>query len=57
MTTATRPDLSYKTTTHAIDEKLLAHPEIAKHIDNLETTTTAANNLVRSTLQTAMTRD
>ncbi|CAB0738059.1 IS256 family transposase [Corynebacterium diphtheriae] len=38
------------------EEKLLAHPEIAKLIDKLGTSTTDANDLVRSMLQASITR-
>ncbi|CAB0825521.1 IS256 family transposase [Corynebacterium diphtheriae] len=38
------------------EEKLLAHPEIAKLIDELGTSTTDANDLVRGMLQASITR-
>ena len=40
----------------AIEQKLLANPEIAKLIDELGTTATDANNLVRGLLQASVTR-
>ncbi len=38
------------------EEKLLANPEIAKLIDELGTSTTDANDLVRGMLQASITR-
>ena len=40
----------------AIEQKLLANPEIAKLIDELGTSTTDANDLVRGMLQASITR-
>lgn len=40
----------------AIEQKLLANPEIAKLIDDLGTTATDANDLVRGLLQVSVTR-
>ena len=40
----------------AIEQKLLANPEIAKLIDELGTTATDANDLVRGLLQASVTR-
>ena len=41
---------------NAIEKKLLANPEIAKLIDDLGTSTTDANDLVRGLLQASITR-
>ena len=40
----------------AIEQKLLANPEIAKLIDELGSTATDANDLVRGLLQASVTR-
>ena len=40
----------------AIEKKLLANPEMAKLIDELGTSTTDANDLVRGMLQASITR-
>ena len=49
MTTVARRDPADKAKIDAIEEKLLANPEIAKLIDELGTSTTDANDLVRCT--------
>ena len=51
-----RRDPADKAKIDAIEEKLLANPEIAKLIDELGTATTDANDLVRGTLQASITR-
>lgn len=51
MTTVTRRDPADKAKIDAIEKKLLANPEIAKLIDDLGTSTTDANDLVRGMLQ------
>ena len=51
MTTVARRDPADKAKIDAIEEKLLANPEIAKLIDDLDTSTTDANDLVRGMLQ------
>ena len=50
MTTVARRDPADKAKIDAIEEKLLANPEIAKLIDDLDTSTTDANDLVRGML-------
>ena len=56
MTTVARRDPADKAKIDAIEKKLLANPEIAKLIDNLGTSTTDANDLVRGMLQASITR-
>lgn len=56
ITTVTRQDPANKTKINTITEKLLAHPEIAKLIDELGTSTTDANDLVRGMLQAPITK-
>ena len=56
MTTVTRRDPADKAKIDAIEKKLLANPEIAKLIDDLGTSTTDANDLVRGMLQASITR-
>ncbi len=56
MTTMARRDPADKAKIDAIEEKLLANPEIAKLIDELGTSTTNANDLVRGMLQASITR-
>lgn len=56
MTTVARRDPADKAKIDAIEEKLLANPEIAKLIDELSTCTTDANDLVRGMLQASITR-
>lgn len=56
MTTTTRQDPADKAKIDAIEKKLLANPEIAKLIDDLGTSTTDANDLVRGMLQASITR-
>ena len=56
MTTVTRRDPADKAEIDAIEKKLLANPEIAKLIDDLGTSTTDANDLVRGMLQASITR-
>ena len=56
MTTMARRDPADKAKIDAIEKKLLANPEIAKLIDELGTSTTDANDLVRGMLQASITR-
>ena len=56
MTTMARRDPADKAKIDAIEKKLLANPEIAKLIDELSTSTTDANDLVRGMLQASITR-
>ena len=56
MTTVARRDPADKAKVDAIEKKLLANPEIAKLIDDLGTSTTVANDLVRGMLQASITR-
>ncbi len=56
MTTVARLDSADKVKIDAIEQKLLANPEIAKLIDELGTSTTDANDLVRGMLQASITR-
>ena len=56
MTTVARRDPADKAKIDAIEKKLLANPEIAKLIDDLGTSTTDANDLVRGMLQASITR-
>ena len=56
MTTMARRDPADKAKIDAIEKKLLANPEIAKLIDDLGTSTTDANDLVRGMLQASITR-
>ena len=56
MTTVARRNPVDKAKIDAIEEKLLANPEIAKLIDELGTSTTDANDLVRGMLQASITR-
>ena len=54
MTTVARRDPADKAKIDAIEEKLLANPDIAKLIDDLDTSTTDANDLVRGMLQASI---
>ena len=54
MTTVARRDPADKAKIDAIEEKLRANPEIAKLIDDLDTSTTDANDLVRGMLQASI---
>ena len=54
MTTVARRNPADKAKIDAIEEKLLANPEIAKLIDDLDTSTTDANDLVRGMLQASI---
>ncbi len=54
MTTMTRRDPEDKARIDAIEEKLLANPEVAKIIKELATSTTDANELVRGMLQASL---
>ena len=54
MTTVARRDPADKAKIDAIEKKLLANPEIAKLIDDLGTSTTDANDLVRGMLQASI---
>ena len=56
MMTVARRDPADKAKIDAIEQKLLANPEIAKLIDELGTSTTDANDLVRGMLQASITR-
>ena len=56
MTTVARRDPADKAKIDAIEKKLLANPEIAKLIDELGTSTSDANDLVRGMLQASITR-
>ena len=56
MTTVARRESADKAKIDAIEKKLLANPEIAKLIDDLGTSTTDANDLVRGMLQASITR-
>lgn len=56
MTTVARRDPADKAKIDAIEQKLLANPEIANLIDDLGTSTTDANDLVRGMLQASITR-
>ena len=56
MTTVARRDPADKAKMDAVEKKLLANPEIAKLIDDLGTSTTDANDLVRGMLQASNTR-
>lgn len=56
MTTVARRDPADKAKLDAIEQKLLANPKIAKLIDELGTSTTDANDLVRDMLQASITR-
>ena len=56
MTTMARRDAADKAKIDAIEAKLLANPEIAKLIDDLGTSTTDANDLVRGMVQASITR-
>ena len=56
MITVARRDPADKAKIDAIEEKLLANPEIAKLIDELSISTTDANDLVRGMLQASITR-
>ncbi len=56
MTTVARRDPADKAKIDAIEQKLLANPGIAKLIDDLGTSTTDANDLVRGMLQASITR-
>ena len=51
MTTVARRDTANKAKIDAIEKKLLANSEIAKSIDDLDTSTTDTNDLVRDMLQ------
>ena len=51
MTTMVRRNPEDSAKIKAIEEKLLANPEMAKLIDELGTSTTDANDLVRGLLQ------
>lgn len=57
MTTVARRDPADKAKIDAIEEKLLANPEIAKLIDELSASTTDANDLVRGMLQASITHN
>jgi len=54
MTTAARRDPADKAKIDAIEKKLLANPEIAKLIDDLDTSPTDPNDLVRGMLQASI---
>ena len=54
MTTVARRDPADKAKIDAIEKKLLANSEIAKLIDDLDTSTTDANGLVRGMLQVSI---
>ena len=54
MTTVARRDPADKAKIDAIEKKLLANHEIAKLIDDLDTSTTDANGLVRGMLQVSI---
>ena len=56
MTSVARRDPADKAKIDAIEKKLLANPEMAKLIDDLGTSTTDANDLVRGMLQASITR-
>ena len=56
MTTVARRDPADKAKIDAIDKKLLANPDITTLIDDLGTSTTDANDLVRGMLQASITR-
>ena len=56
MTTVARRDPADKAKIDAIEKKLLANPDIAQLIDDLGTSTTDANDLVRGMLQASITR-
>ena len=56
MTSVARRDPADKAKIDAIEKKLLANPEMAKLIDELGTSTTDANDLVRGMLQASITR-
>ena len=56
MTTVARRDPADKAKIDAIEKKLLANPDIAKLIDDLGSSTTDANDLVRGMLQASITR-
>lgn len=56
MTTMARRAPADKAKIDAIEEKLLANPAIVKLIDELSTSTTDANELVRGMLQASITR-
>ena len=56
MTVMAKKDPADSAKIKAIEEKLLANPEMAKLIDELGTSTTDANDLVRGLLQASITR-
>ena len=56
LTTVARRESADKAKIDAIEKKLLANPDIAKLIDDLGTSTTDANDLVRGMLQASITR-
>lgn len=56
MTTVAKRDPADSARIKAIEEKLLANPEMAKLIDELGTSTTDANDLVRGLLQASINR-
>ncbi|GAB3693414.1 hypothetical protein GCM10027595_05690 [Corynebacterium nasicanis] len=56
MTTVARRNPGDSAKINAIEEKLLANPEMAKLIDELVTSTTDANNFVRGLLQASINR-
>ena len=56
MTTVARRDPADKAKIDAIEAKLLSNPEMAKLIDELGTSATDANDLVRGMLQASITR-
>ncbi|BAC17050.1 IS256 family transposase [Corynebacterium efficiens] len=56
MTTVAKQDPADSARIKAIEEKLLANPEMAKLIDELGTSTTDANDLVRGLLQASINR-
>lgn len=56
MTTVAKRDPEDSARIKAIEEKLLANPEMAKLIDELGTSTTDANDLVRGLLQASINR-
>lgn len=56
MTTVARRNPEDSAKIKAIEEKLLANPEMAKLIDELGTSTTDANDLVRGLLQASINR-
>lgn len=56
MTTVAKQDPADSARIKAIKEKLLSNPEMAKLIDELGTSTTDANDLVRGLLQASINR-